>query len=271
MTLSLRTGARKLERDGVQLGYDVVGDGPALLLLHAFPLDRRMWRVTAAALASRYRVITLDFRGFGESTLTAAPSLELLADDAAALLDALGLPIAAVVGLSMGGYVALAFAARHPSRLGALVLADTRAGADSPAARQGRDDGIALVRSSGTTAFVEPLPAKLLSPRASEETRGLVRALAAQQRDTAIAGALAAMRDRPDRSAELAALRCSTLILVGAEDTVTPPAESHAMARVIPGARVVLLPGAGHLSNLEAPDAFVEVLGQFLDLETADY
>ncbi len=216
-------------------------------------------------------MITLDFRGFGESTLDAEPSLETLADDAAALLDALGVPIAALCGLSMGGYVALAFAARHRSRLGALILADTRAGADSAQARQGRDDGIALVRSRGTAAFVEPIPSKLLSPHASDEAREQVRAIAAQQPAPAIAAALSAMRDRPDRTGELASLRSSTLILVGSNDLVTPPAESRAMARVIAGARVVELAGAGHLSNLEAPEAFVAALGEFLDLETADY
>ncbi|HZS42215.1 MAG TPA: alpha/beta fold hydrolase [Polyangia bacterium] len=253
----------------LELGYETHGDGPALLLLHAFPLDRRMWSETARALAGRERVIALDFRGFGESALGAEPvTLEALADDAARLLDALGVPMATVLGLSLGGYVALAFAARHPARLGRLVLADTRAGADSPDGKGARDEGIAKVRAHGAAAFVEPMPARLLSPRASETLRAEVRALGASQAPEAIAAALAAMRDRPDRSAELARIDCPTLVLVGADDALTPPAEARALAAAIRGARLVEIGAAGHLSNLEAPAAFHDALTQFLDEKT---
>jgi pimeloyl-ACP methyl ester carboxylesterase len=253
----------------MNVAYEIVGHGPALLLLHAFPLDRRMWRETAASLADRYRVISFDFRGFGESPMGDGPaSLERWADDAAALLDTAGVPIASVAGLSMGGYVALAFAARHPARLGALVLGDTRAGADSPEGKKGRDDGIALVRSRGAAAFVDPMPGRLLSARASEELKRRVRELGGSQAPEAIAGALAAMRDRPDRTGELGAIACPALVMVGSDDALTPPAEARAMARAIPGCKLVELAGAGHLANLEAPDAFTRALGDFLDAES---
>jgi pimeloyl-ACP methyl ester carboxylesterase len=250
----------------IELGYDVHGSGPALVLVHAFPLDRRMWSETARALAASRRVIAFDVRGFGESSLGAEPiTIETYADDVARLLDVLGVPMAALCGLSLGGYVALAFAARHPARLGRLVLADTRAGADSPDGKRARDEGIARVRAQGAAAFVEPMPARLLSPRAAEPLRERVRALGAAQAPDAIAAALAAMRDRPDRTAELAALDCPTLIVVGRDDALTPPTEAHAMAAQIRASRVVELDAAGHLSNLEAPDAFLAAIEPFLD------
>ncbi len=239
--------------------YDSQGTGPALLLLHAFPLDRTMWDSTVSAMRERHRVITMDLMGLG--------SIEDMADGAVALLDSLGIPMANVCGLSMGGYAALAMVARHPARLSSLVLADTRAGADSADARKARDQGIASVREQGVAAFAGPLINKLLSAHAPESMRAQVRAIAERQSPEAIIAALRALRDRPDRTAELVRIRCPALVLVGAADQVTPLPESRAMAREIPGAKYVELAGAGHLSNLEQPDAFNASLGQFL---TAD-
>src|SRR5262245_41530830 len=119
-----------------ELAYDVRGEGPVLLLLHAFPFDRRIWTDNAASFSAQLRVVSFDFPGAGESPLSGAPSIADLADDAVALLDGLGMPMATVCGLSMGGYVALAMAERHPARLAGLILADTRAGADSPEGKQ---------------------------------------------------------------------------------------------------------------------------------------
>ena len=242
--------------DGREIGYDVVGAGRPLVLLHAFPLDRRMWRHTAAALGRQ--VIAPDVRGFGASAL--APfSIADLAHDVAALLDHLGIARAAVGGLSMGGYVALAFAARHRQRLSALLLADTKAGPDTAEARQARGEAIALVQSQGVGAYLDRQLPKLLAPHASAAVRAEARVLGDQRPEAVIAG-LQALRDRPDRRGELAAISCPTLVLVGSEDAVTPPSEARAMAAAIPGARLVELPGAGHLANLEAPDAFVNAL-----------
>lgn len=249
---------------GSEIGYDVRGEGPALLCVHAFPFDRRMWQDTQARLADRYRVVTLDLPGFGESPAREGLTIEGMAEIAAGLLDHLGLPMAALAGVSMGGYVALAFAERFPHRLAALVLCDTRASADSPEALKARDDGIRKVRDDGTAEFLDGIPFRLLSARADDALRRRVRGLAEQRADGIVA-ALQAMRDRPDRTAVLARLRCPTLVVVGADDTVTPPAEVQAMARAIPGARFVELAGAGHLANLEAPDAFHRALAEFLD------
>jgi pimeloyl-ACP methyl ester carboxylesterase len=150
----------------IDLGVEVTGSGPALVLLHAFPLDRRMWAETVKALSPTHRVIALDARGFGESALgDDPPALEHLADDVVGLLDLLGVPMAAVLGLSMGGYVALALAARHPARLASLILCDTRAGADSEAGKRARDQAIADARAD-LSAYLDAMPQRLFGPTA---------------------------------------------------------------------------------------------------------
>ena len=155
-----------------QLAFESAGSGPVLVLVHAFPFDSRMWRKTATTLARQCRVITPDMRGFGLSDLGPGGfSIADLADDVAALLDALKLAEATVGGMSMGGYVALAFARRHFDRLKALVLADTKAAADTPEARQGREAAIALVETQGVAALLERQIPRLLSASASDSLR----------------------------------------------------------------------------------------------------
>lgn len=247
-----------------QMAYESVGSGPPVVLLHAFPFDARMWRETAAALAQRVQIITPDVRGFGHSDLGSEPfSIADLADDVAALLDALKVPTATVGGMSMGGYVALAFAARHPKRLTSLILADSKAAADPPEGRQGREAALALVESQGVAALLDKQIPRLLSAHASDSLRAQVRRLGTQEPAPVIA-AIRALRDRPDRTPELGSIRVPTLLIVGSEDELSPPAEAEDMAARIPRARVVVIPGAGHLSNLENPDAFSAALTGFL-------
>lgn len=248
---------------GAKLGWEERGRGVPLVLLHAFPLDRRMWAHTAEALALEARVLTLDFRGLGESEAPMPPSIDAAADDAAALLDHLGVERAVVGGLSMGGYASLAFARRHPQRLLGLVLADTRAGADSPAQRTVRDEGIARIAREGSRAYVDELVPRFCAAR-SHAARAQALALAQSQPPLGVAGALAALRDRPDSTPTLAAIAVPTLVLVGAEDTLTPPDEARRLAAGISGAEQVELPGAGHLANLESPEPFVTALRGFL-------
>jgi pimeloyl-ACP methyl ester carboxylesterase len=246
-----------------QLAYESVGNGPALVLVHAFPFDSRMWRTASAALAGPRRVITPDMRGFGLSDLGSGDhSIADMADDVAALLDALKLPAATVGGMSMGGYVALAFARRHRNRLQSLVLADTKAAADSPDARQGRQAAITLVETQGVAALLEKQIPRLLSASASEGLRAEVRRLGTQPPNAVIA-AIRALRDRPDRTAELPEIAVPTLVVVGTQDALSPPEDGRAMAASMPRARVVEIPGAGHLSNLENPDAFAAALAGF--------
>ena len=167
-----------------------------------------------------------------------------------------------VGGVSMGGYVALAFAARHARRLAGLVLADTKASPDSAEARAGRDEAAALVRRPGGARLPRQAAARLLSDSAPEAVRD-AGARPGRSAPEAVLAGLAALRDRPDRRHELAAIDRPTLVLVGTDDVVTPPTEAAAMATAIRKAVLVEIPGAGHLANLEQPTPFCQALSGF--------
>jgi pimeloyl-ACP methyl ester carboxylesterase len=258
----------RLAVEGGELEYAVSGDGPALLLLHAFPLGLFMWEAQAEALAATHRVIRFDARGFGASEPGAGPlTMERIADDGAALLDHLGIETASVGGCSMGGYAALAFVRRHPHRLAGLVLQDTRAGADTEDGKAGRAALAAKVVAEGAAVAVSAFLPKLLGETTKREQEPLVARLRERILATspqAIADALRGLAARADSRPTLAEVRVPTLVLVGAEDVLTPPAESEAMAAAIPGARLEIVPRAGHLANLEQPGAVNAALRGFL-------
>lgn len=247
-----------------EVGYDDSGSGPAVIWLHAFPLDRRMWAGTVAALAaSGRRLITVDARGFGQSAPGGGCSIAQLADDLAGLMDALDIPAATVGGLSMGGYVALAFARLHPRRLSRLILAATRAAADTPQALQARQQALALIAREGAAIYLDQSLPRLLAPAAAPSTLTEVRALAETRAPSLVAG-IEALRDRPDRTAELGAIRVPTLVISGALDQVVSPGEMRLMSQAIPGSRFVSLEGAGHLVNIESPAPFTQAVLEFL-------
>jgi pimeloyl-ACP methyl ester carboxylesterase len=258
----------RLRVDGGELEYAVSGDGPALLLLHAFPLGLFMWEAQAEALAASHRVIRFDARGFGGSDLGQGPlTMERIADDGALLLDHLGVAKAVVGGCSMGGYAALAFVRRHPQRLGGLVLQDTRAGADTEEGKAGRAALAAKVLAEGSAAAASAFLPKLLGETTHRERAALVASLRERilaSSPQAIADALHGLAARADSRPMLAEVGVPTLVLVGAEDVLTPPAESEAMAAAIAGARLEVVPRAGHLANLERPDAVNAALRAFL-------
>jgi pimeloyl-ACP methyl ester carboxylesterase len=223
-----------------------------------------MWEETSKGLADKCRVIAPDMRGFGESHLGRGDhSIADMADDLVALMDNLGIAKATVGGMSMGGYVSLAFAARHADRLEGLILADTRAAPDSDAARAARADAIALVQTQGVAVYAERQLGALLSPAAADEVRNRVRELCRQSSDAVCAG-LRALRDRPDRRAELASIQCPTLVIVGSDDKISPYAEMAAIAQSISGSCLREIPGAGHLSSLEKPSEFVAAISNFI-------
>jgi 3-oxoadipate enol-lactonase len=254
--------------DGV-IGFDDVGQGPAVVLLHAFPLSRLMWRPQVEALEDNWRVVAPDLRGFGDSRgFVDTPSIDGMADDVARLLDELRVDRAVVGGLSMGGYVALAFARRHAGRLRGLVLADTKAEPDDEAARANRDRLIAFAATSTGAAVVEQMLPKLVGTDTMAnrpEVLERVRHIAGAQVAAGIVGALRALRDRPDARSGLDAIAVPTLVVVGRDDTLTPPAQSEALAGRIRGARLVVIDGAGHLSNLEQPARFNAAVRGFLE------
>lgn len=253
--------------DGVTLGYDLEGRGEPLLFLHGFPLHRGMWRPQVAALRDRFQVLTVDLRGFGESSVSDEVTLAQLAADVVALMADLGIARATVVGLSMGGYVAFRLLEQAPTFATRLVLADTRAEPDTDEGRARRLALAARVAQEGREAMRD-FVASLVGPttRARRpEVVATVEALAAAADPRALVATLHALAARPDSRPLLSRITVPTLVIVGAEDTITPPETARAMADAIPHSRLVVLPEAGHLSNLETPEAFTAALRTFLE------
>jgi YbgC/YbaW family acyl-CoA thioester hydrolase len=256
---------RRVTVHGLELSLDDRGSGPTLLFLHGYPLDGSLWRHQAGAFPG-WRTLIPDLRGFGRSD---APdlgySMATYADDLAAMLDALGVDDVVLAGLSMGGYVAFEFLRRHRPRVRALALVDTRATADSAEGRKGREIAMADAREGGAPLIAEQMLPKLLAKSAPHELAEQVRAMMAAAPVPGLLGALAAMRDRPDSTDLLPELRgFPTLVVVGAEDVLTPPREAEGMAKAIPGAKLAIIPNAGHLAPLEQPEVFNQHLAALL-------
>lgn len=254
--------------NGINLAYTDEGRGAPVVFLHAFPQSRTMWEPQVQALSKTHRVIAPDCRGFGESD---APlwryTIEQFADDVRALLDHLAIPRAVLVGLSMGGYTLFAFYRKYADRVSGLVLADTRAQADTEEGRAGRFAMAQTAYTKGAGAVADLMLPKLLSPVALKTRPELVqqvRATIERTQVSGIAGALMAMAERPDSVPLLPQIACPTLVIAGELDGPTPPEEGRFMAERIPGARLEIIPQAGHLSNLEQPEAFNRAVRTFL-------
>lgn len=239
------------------------GTGTPLVLLHAYPLSARMWAHQLEQLpglaGDQARVITPDQRGFGAAELGEdEPSLDLIADDVARLLDALGIERAVIGGLSMGGYVAMAFVRRHPERLCGLLLADTKATVDTDQARTNRERIAAavLARDSVQLLADEKIEDGLLGPATMPELLVHVRTMIAEARPKAVAWAQHAMAARPDSLETLAAVTVPAAVIVGEADALSPIADAQLMADLIPDAELTVIPAVGHLSSLEAPETF---------------
>jgi 3-oxoadipate enol-lactonase len=251
------------------VAYEEMGTGLPVVFLHAFPFDRAMWTPQLAPIsAAGYRVLAPDFSEFGESSPGSdAFSIDRAADVIADFLEALKIKRAVVGGLSMGGYVSMAFARRHPAWLAGLILADTKAEPDDLAARENRDKAISAVRANGPAAFGESMLPKLLSEqtRATKpEVVARAREIATRQTEAAVTAALYALRDRPDATPGLASVVVPTLVIVGEHDAVTPPLAAGKIADAVKGSELQTIPGAGHLSNLENPEAFNKAVIAFL-------
>lgn len=253
----------------VALHVREAGAGRPVVLMHAFPLSSAMWLEQRNALGERCRVITPDLRGFGGSPLgDDEPSLDAMADDVAAMLDGLDLDRVVLGGLSMGGYTAMAFLRRHPDRVAALVLADTKATADAPEAAANRERIAARLLSdeSSDVLVADVLPSLLGLTTTSDRpmVAGRVRALVEAAPPAAAAWAQRAMAARPDSLATLRAADVPALVLRGDEDAISSQADTDAMVEALPDGRLVLLPGAGHLSAVETPEPFAAAIGTFL-------
>lgn len=258
--------------NGISLAYREKGTGLPLIFLHAFPLNRTMWAPQEETLSSHFRVITVDLRGHGDSD---APlwhyTLDQAAEDIRALMDHLSIGQAVLVGLSMGGYILFSFYRKYPERVKALVLADTKAQADTREGREARFQMAQVAYRRGLTAIADIMVPKLLSPNTVTAKPDLVRTVRAMiegNQVSGIAGDLMAMAERPDSTPLLGDITCPTHIIVGELDQATPPSEAKLMTDRIPGAQLTLIPNAAHLANLEQPDAFNHAVRTFAsDLE----
>jgi 3-oxoadipate enol-lactonase len=247
--------------------YLEAGAGWPVVLLHAFPLAADMWRPQLERLPEGWRFLAPDLRGFGPAARDAARTMRDMVDDALAWMDALRIDEATIGGASMGGYVTFALYAAAPDRFTGLVLANTKATADTDEARAGRDKMSALVRAGGPRAVADQMIPKLLgdTSRASRpHLPPLLRRLIEGNSADGIDGAIQAMKERPDSTYLLSRISRPVLILSGAEDVLIPNSESESMQRQLPRANHVSFTTAGHLSNLEVPDEFSGALHDFL-------
>ena len=258
-----------IDLDGLKFGFDDQGYGLPVLFIHGFPLTRKLWSEQVGTLSRNHRVLALDLRGHGETQAVPGPySMELLARDCCALLDALQIQVPVVLcGLSMGGYIALAFYRLFAPRVAGLVLAATRAGADTAEGKQNRTRAIEVARINGAAEIAESMLPKMFAPNTYQKSPHLVSQLRSMMAGTSTAGVLGAlegMRDRPDSEPMLASIHVPTLIIHGAEDQLIPPGSAQDMHAAIPSSRLVILPEAGHIVNWEQPELFNQAIFDFI-------
>jgi 3-oxoadipate enol-lactonase len=258
----------QLKIDNITMAYTDTGVGRPIVLIHGYPFNRSLWNEQIEALSGSYRVIAPDLRGFGESDSSDGPStMNRMAQDVAALLDHLEIPRVTIGSLSMGGYVALAFYKQFASRVRALILADTRATPDSEEAKQTRAQQAEKALTEGMAGIADAMLPKLLTPETVSKRPEIVKRVRDMMLKTKPEGAAAALRgmaERDDQTSLLSKITVPTLILVGAEDAITPVADSEKMNQAVAGSRLVVLENAGHVSNLERTEEFNEALLDFL-------
>ena len=255
--------------DGMTIGYTDDGSGTPLVFIHAFPLSKTMWQPQVDALKDTHRVITIDLGGHGDSDIVPwNDSLDGYAKNIIRLLDHLEITQAVFVGLSMGGYTLFSIYRHHPNRVKGMVLADTRAQADSEEGQVARQSMAEVAFKDGASAIADLMLPKLLAPSTIEQRPEIVEEVREMILQTPTAGIvvdLVAMASRPDSTALLSTITCPTLVIVGEEDQATPVAESQYMVDCISGVTFVTIPHAGHLSNFEQPIAFNQAIESFLE------
>src|SRR5512137_2890491 len=254
------------DQSGAKIHYQDTGNGKdVVLLLHAFPLHSGMWSRQIAALSPKFRVIAPDYPGLGKSTPRPEPStMESLAQQVLGLLASVRVDRAIVAGLSMGGYLAFELYRRRPGLFRGLALCDTRAGADTPEGAAGRETFAKNALEKGLHWVADEMTPKLLRPKPDPAAVKEIRALIGQGTPAGVAAAQRGMARRPDSAPTLAAIHCPTLVVVGAEDTLTPPAEAEKLVAGVKGARLATIPTAGHLPTVENPGAMNQALSEFL-------
>jgi pimeloyl-ACP methyl ester carboxylesterase len=255
--------------DGAELDVVADGNGDAIVLIHGFPLTREIWNAQASQLAQTHRVICPDLRGMGRSSVPNGPYLmETLAGDLAAVLDALSIDRAAIVGHSLGGFVALAFARMYTERVTRLALVCSRLAADSPEISSFRNDlADRLERENSIEPAVESYIPRLFSDASLQGDSDIVERARGIVRTNSPRGAAAMLRGMAQRadSYDIAAdLAMPVLIVAGAGDKVVPLTEAQGMTAVFPAARLAVMESSGHLPMLEEPAALTAELAAFL-------
>jgi 3-oxoadipate enol-lactonase len=241
-----------------------MAEKPTVLLVHGFPLDSRMWKAQQEALSGDFQVVAPDLDGHGASPRGApAHSMDDIARSLAERLDAAAVRTIHLAGFSMGGYVAFAFLRQFPERVLSLALVDSRAGADNEAGRAGRDAMAESVRERGAGVAAAAMLPKMFTDAADASTRAEVERWMLEQPAEALIADLRAMRDRPDATASLGGIRVPVLVVVGDQDPITSPADAQAMAAAIPGAKLVTIEGAAHLTPIERPGEVSAALHDF--------
>jgi pimeloyl-ACP methyl ester carboxylesterase len=256
--------------NGVKLHWRESGAGDdVVLFIHGFPFRSTMWGPQLEAAPPGWRFIAPDLRGFGNSELGNEPlSMDLFADDLIAILDHLNIEQVVVCGLSMGGYIALSIADRYPHRMRAVVLAATRASADSPEVRKGRHELAKQARAFGSMAVVDAMLPKLVSGATKiqrPEVADFVRVMMQTTNAEAMARTLEALASRHDYRDKVQSINVAAMVVCGDQDEIITREDMDLLARSVRGAKYELVPNVGHLPNLEAPDVFNSMLNTFLN------
>lgn len=254
--------------NGISFSIKGQAKNPPIVLIHGFPFDRTMWSGQIVPLSKDHRVIFYDVRGHGQSEIGDGKySIDLFAEDLIRLLDHLEIRQAVVCGLSMGGYIGLRAAERHPDRFSALILCDTKSTADTDETKKKRAAAAEAVKKNGVLGFAEEFVKGVLTvqtlqtkPQIVETVKNMILRNSA----VGVAGTLGALAGRTDTTPALSKITAPVLILTGSEDKLTPPADAQAMARLFPNAQIHFIPDAAHLSNLENPSVFNEKILTFL-------
>ena len=257
----------KVSANGIDINYAIEGKGPWLTLSHSLACNLHMWDEEAKRLSRRYKVLRYDTRGHGASGATAgAYTLDLLADDLHGLLRALGVQSTHFVGLSMGGMIGQTFALKYPGMLKSLALCDTTSRYPAEAAGLWAER-IKTVQTQGMEPLVAPTLARWFTEPFRKARPDVVDKVAAMIRTTPAPGYIGCSHAIPkiNLSARLKEIRCPAVVIVGKDDPGTPVAMAEEIHQALPDSKLVIIPSAAHLSNLEQPDAFNQALGEFLD------
>ncbi|MBU2664393.1 alpha/beta hydrolase [Actinoplanes bogorensis] len=252
--------------NGITIDYDDRGEGPVLVLVHGHPFDRSMWRPQASWPG--WRVITADLRGYGATTVVAGRTpLDVFAADVAALADHLGIDEFVLGGLSMGGQIVMECYRQFPARIRGLILADTFPRADTPAAADYRRATADRLETEGMGGYAKENLGKMMAAYNVEAMPSVADHVLTMMTSAPPSGAAAALRgraDRPDYRDLLTTVSVPTLVVVGRDDEFTPVADAEEMHSLLPDSTLVVIENAGHLPNLEQPDAFHQALADFL-------